>query len=100
MELREIVARANAEALGYAWDSLPAKRWGSHLGKEECLSVAHAVFAALNAAGYAVVPKEPTERMLDAGDNLIPITRSTIMASLNSEAIWRAMVAAAQEGGE
>lgn len=55
--LREVVARAIANAdLGRNWEA-------------STLSFADAALSAIRAAGFAVVPVEPTEAMLKAGGN-------------------------------
>jgi hypothetical protein len=56
---------------------------------------ADAILAALDAAGLAVVPKEPTEEMQIAGTEVRLIVRAM---EDRAAVIYRAMVAAAKEG--
>ena len=53
-----------------------------------CLAYADEEVSALDAAGFAIVPKEPTEKMMEAG----------MVRSLNGwdSNVWRAMVEASQ----
>jgi hypothetical protein len=59
-EMKEKIARAITGPTQY--DDL--KRMGKHAS---CLLSAQAALTAIEAAGYVVVPKEPTEAMVDAG---------------------------------
>lgn len=60
-----------------------------------------AVISALEAAGYVVVPKEPTEAMLDAASRARPYREDSGErdgeVDSNSEMTWHAMIAAAGE---
>ena len=53
---------------------------------------AKAVIKALNKAGYAVVPKEPTEAMLEAGKRVV--TSGRVRPSDFVKSIYEAMAAA------
>lgn len=56
------------------------------------------ILAALSAAGYAVVPKEPTEAMANAGDHAMYLWEGDGDEGLHQTAakfMWAAMLAAA-----
>lgn len=59
-----------------------------------------ALVEALGAIGFVIVPKEPNEAMLDAGDELLPYARGTethkIAGGKVPEDYYRAMVEAGQ----
>ena len=55
----------------------------------ECSELAESIRAALSAAGYAIVPREPTEKMIAAGCHY---GNRSDMASR-----WKDMVAASEE---
>lgn len=61
-----------------------------------------AIEAALAVDGLCLVPKEPTEAMIEAGDDLIPISRCTetyrMSGAAYPEDIYRAMIGAASDG--
>ena len=63
---------------------------------QECADDADEIIAALSAAGYEIVPREPTEAMLNA-----PLGKSHAHGVLRETrvdlrpSIWRAMLAAA-----
>jgi hypothetical protein len=62
---------------------------------EWCRDEADEFLAALDAAGLAVVPKEPTVEMLTAGtEEWLTVRAMEDRAAV----IWRAMLAAAKEG--
>jgi hypothetical protein len=52
-----------------------------------------AVFAAIRKAGWAVVPVEPTEKMLDAAERAFPVESFDFYSMCRVE--WAAMLAAA-----
>jgi len=56
--------------------------------------VADAQIAALHAAGYAVVPVEPTQAMQDAAAKATAATMESFRC-----VVWRAMIAASAEPG-
>jgi hypothetical protein len=58
----------------------------------EALTVSDAIIAALTAAGFAIVPKEPTEKMRNAA-----IDKDNCVYGVTVELIWRAMVEAASD---
>lgn len=60
---------------------------------EDYSKQADAVLAALKVAGFAVVPKEPTERMCEAGINAIEAGR--IRPEEHVASIYRGMVVTA-----
>jgi predicted CoA-binding protein len=55
---------------------------------------ASAILAVLREAGFAVVPVEPTDKMVEAmrAEAFLPLARQ------NTRAVWRAAVAANEEG--
>jgi len=55
--------------------------------------------AALHAAGFAVVPVEPTEAMLDAGEEDEQGWRRMPYPRVRLKLHWEAMIAAAKEAG-
>lgn len=65
----EVVAKALSEM-----NSRHAVSWDDAVWRAEWRAKAIVVLAAIEASGYAVVPKKPTERMLTAafGDALVP----------------------------
>lgn len=73
----EIVARALwsqaqegwPERIKQAWDSTdPCGNISMAIKREHQLGLARAALTALDAAGFAVVPKQPTKKMLAAGE--------------------------------
>jgi hypothetical protein len=80
-ELVEVVAQAIDEAF-------------DDIGLWRVEAVARAALAAIDAAGYAVVPKEPSEAMRIAAINTgLPMRGEPPLY----EKLWRAMLAAASE---
>ncbi len=62
---------------------------------EEAMTAARSAIAALDAEGFAIVPKEPTEAMIKHGAYQVSgITRN------GADAIYRAMLAASQLKGD
>jgi len=57
---------------------------------------ARAALTAIREAGYAVVPVEPTEKMLEAGWRILP----DMLGGDAPGEVYRAMIAAAQEEGK
>lgn len=89
MGAREIIAKAYVKA------------WDQHIGFDG----ADPILAALKAAGYRVVPVEPTEKMLRAGDDSIEGQYSDhpqwedakdVAEGLCQASIYRAMIAASE----
>lgn len=65
-EVVETIARAMCEnSGGFAWDCAPQEMKG------DCLGDARAILTALEANGYAIVPCEPSEAMIEAGHDLL-----------------------------
>lgn len=60
---------------------------------DNAYAAAEAALAALDAAGYVVVPKEPTAQMCDAGQRAIC---HFVVPAMNTEYAYRAMLAASQ----
>lgn len=58
--------------------------------------LARAARAALTAAGYVVVPVEPTEAMVDAGADAVDRTDFHGTQGYTASEAWRAMIKAAQ----
>lgn len=58
-EMIERVARAVDDALPPHWTDGPEEN------REACLAIARAAFAEIDAAGFVIVPREPTEAMLN-----------------------------------
>jgi hypothetical protein len=58
------------------------------------------VRAAIHAAGFAVVPVEPTEAMLDAGEEDEQGWRRMPYPRVRLKLHWEAMIAAAKETGD
>jgi hypothetical protein len=63
---------------------------------------ADTILAALRAAGFAVVPVEPTREMWTASGDALCHGRIKLKAHHDylSETVWRAMIAAAKETGD
>lgn len=85
----EIAARAHYEASGAgtpAWDKL--EFWRPH-----SIKLMEATFAALQAAGYKVVPREATEDMASAAAEAFPEGVADWALSVGDapERIWAAM---------
>jgi hypothetical protein len=59
-----------------------------------------AILSALHAAGFAVVPVEPTEAMLDAGEEDEQGWRRMPYPRVRLKLHWEAMIAAAKETGD
>lgn len=62
----------------------------------KCDEYATAILSALNAAGYVVVPREPTEAMREAA-RAAPLTRGIGYVGIGE--IYRAMIAAQEKQG-
>jgi len=91
-DLVERLARAIDPA---SWDATPAK-WGMRtVRREASIVAARACLAELSAAGYAVVPVEPTEAILRAGHDA---DREQFRGHTPMIGIWRAMLAASRKG--
>ena len=75
-DLRELIARVAKHATGYVAVS--------HYESEV---IADAIIAALDAAGLVVVPRAPTERMIDVGCDYVEFINTASDA-------YRAMIAA------
>ena len=58
-----------------------------------CFAKADAALAAIRAAGWTVVPVEPTEKMLDAAERAFPVESFDFYSMCRVE--WAAMLAAA-----
>lgn len=103
--LREVIARAIADGWHdpiTRWNALadlpPYRRppWDSeaHIWRP----IADAAIAALEASGSCIAPLEPTEAMIEAGDDICPIARGTETHRMTGgrvpEDYYRAMIAA------
>lgn len=79
----EAMARPVYKGCGDGFDE--CGRLDREFGRCQCRSTAREIRAALEAAGYAIVPREPTLAMMRAADN----------APDYADDIYRAMIAAA-----
>jgi hypothetical protein len=93
MQLVEVMARAAFERRHkgarncYAWDDF----WEENeYQRNHYMNEAQAALAAIKANGFAVVPVEPTEAMIEAGVNEMRDPSGLVRA-------YRAMLTAAQE---
>jgi hypothetical protein len=88
---REVVARQLAAYRGWRWDVMPSFGDSFTMGysHEECRTAADAILAALAAAGYAVVPREPTEAMMETRHDV------GIISAKSLADFYRAMIDAA-----
>jgi len=96
-EKREVIALAAYRAETMRADAVldpPDSPWGRRQR-----AVADAILAALDAAGLAVAPKEPTEAVKEAGVNAMASLEYIAANEHEAQHIWRAMLAAAK-GGE
>lgn len=89
MTAEEVIARAICKYDGIDPDGLashhyPERNW------QQFRDVAIPVLRALESSGYRVVPREPTEAMIEAGLDYRPIS-----AYDNARDCWRAMLDAA-----
>jgi hypothetical protein len=87
MSPAEVIARAMLDLV------VPGASWGDQwkFVHRKLMDDAAAILAALDAAGLAVVPKEPTRKMIDALNGYAQCVGYI-------EDGYRAMVAAAKEG--
>jgi hypothetical protein len=93
MSPAEVIARAMLDLVSprASWDN----QWKSV--QRTLADDAAAILAALDAAGLAVVPKEPTEEMRTAGtEEWLTVRAMEDRAAV----IYRAMLAAAKEGSQ
>ena len=90
MSARQVIARAISETT-LDWEDEDPEVWDVHTIQ------ADAILAALDAAGKAVVPKEPTQIMIDAAVEYTSYAADRVYPedSLN---VYHAMLAAAKEG--
>lgn len=70
---------------------------GFHIRRQESVERADAILAALSAAGYAIVPVEPTFRMKSAGR--VQANDERLYSDEMAKCVWNAMIAASQEEG-
>lgn len=91
------------KASEYYCDVPPEEVWSrpryGHL-KDHATFITQAALTAIEAAGYAVVPREPTQDMISAGiieRHDQPTPEAWSLATAN---IYRAMINASQGGGE
>jgi hypothetical protein len=62
--------------------------------------IADSLLEALDAAGYVIVPKEPSEEMISAGERAGHYARSNpVICENDADACYRAMLAASQQKG-
>ena len=97
MSAVEVLARARCER---HWRT-PCDMAGCTKFSCEWRKGAEADLAALSAAGLVVVPKEPTEKMLQTFHDTIVIQcrpDKREASVLNDIDVWNAMIAAAREG--
>ena len=98
-EKQDPLIEAIAEALADQCPNPPAPRlMASHAAMHR--KEAHAIVETVRAAGYAIVPREPTEAMIEAGDDICPIARGTethrMAGGVVPQDYWRAMIEAAE----
>ena len=97
-DLRERLARA----MWMDTNDAPAEAWPRREDAEKAIYLgnADAVFAEITAAGYAVVPMDATEEMLECGGRTaFPVTlalgaKAPQSARYRASDIWQAMLAA------
>lgn len=80
-EIEEIIARAIAE-------------WSRKSGL--FTKAGPAILATIDAAGYVVVPKEPTDAMIAAGVTAFMNDAGVLVADRDALFVWRAMIAASR----
>jgi len=99
-DLIETVARAIADRHdNYEWDMRPGNH-GPHnnepMPKEAFIDEARAAIHAIEAAGYRIVPVEPTEEMLKNGDLCLMGCRDDYGESCyGGRHVWAELLAAA-----
>lgn len=84
MSARDVIARALLDSMALAHRTTE-NGWGN----------AEVILSALSAAGYAVVPKEPTWEMLEAAESAY-FSGYTGTPTAMPEDVWRAMLAASE----
>jgi hypothetical protein len=89
-DIVEVMARAICDRVGPCSFDRTCAEVGASC-REQRITEARAAIAALDAAGFAIVPKEPTEAMVIAGNG----TLETVQA----DDVYRAMLAAAKGEG-
>ena len=90
----EIVARAMREGRACGWGPVPCPFCLYDAGAEDetgCIYLARSVLAALSAAGLVIVPREPTQQMIDAWLR----ADAAYVEGPHGRIIWRAMIDAA-----
>ena len=89
--IAEVIARGyyehSAEPAQVDWTALPRQ------AQQSWIDYVAAVFDAAGAAGYVIVPREPSEAMLDAG--YIQLPGETFQRPKEPINAWRAMLDAA-----
>lgn len=95
--VREIMARAIGHKLYRVYD--PRDIEVATSGSGTAYMVAGAAIAALNAAGFVIVPREPTDTMADRGESSLmhdpDLPASPRMAWAHAKSCWQAMISAA-----
>jgi hypothetical protein len=107
-ELKKKMASEMAGALGarVPYDMLPEDASqprladGSRLTKEVLLDGASAALAAIREAGFEVVPREPTDAMIDAGDAALFNAGDGDLPASYIGPVWKAMLSASPLKGE
>ena len=83
-------------------DGTPAHVRSWEHGSKAWIGHTKCFFAALAAEGLVIVPREPTEAMIEAGDELMPHARGTETHAISGgrvpEDYYRAMIAAGGDG--
>lgn len=98
IDVVEIIARAIrfVDAVGNGMDLEDTLFSGGSDAKATTDAAAQAVLSALDAAGYAVVPKEPTEAMRIAGYNVAEECGGAA-STTELTAVFKAMIAATKQ---
>jgi hypothetical protein len=89
------------EVIAEEFAKLHVLRLGLVLPEDEYSHLTDGLLEALRTRGYVVVPREPTEEMLGAGENEIiqAIGRDRPTDYLGARQAWPAMIDAANPGG-
>ena len=97
IERREIVARAISMNLKRQWDGNKLtphdcpESWTATGGVMRLDEIAEAALTALQEAGYVIVPREPTEAMLEAGTKDVEEQFNAAVHPVASS-VYRAMI--------
>ena len=77
---------------------------GTSVNVQTAIKFAARVLQCLDRMGYGIYPKEPSEKMKAAGQWILTNNNTTVNlcveANIKAEKLYRAMLKAAEEGGE